>query len=177
MTEPRALRVSLQGLAAACALIAACGAWAAEVTLKTAWMRPAASGMAEAMVYVDIVSDANLDLIGASTPVARKVELVDVNLKTDPPESKVVASMPVAAGKTTRLAYRGSHLRLVAINKDLGNGASVPLTLMFKSADGTEVRASVDAQVRGLLTPQQMPAVVSRDPQPAAKESDPAKSK
>ena len=131
-------------------------------------MRPAASGMAEAMVYVDIVSEANLDLVGASTPVARRVELVDVNLKTDPPESKVVASMPVAAGKA-RLAYRGSHLRLVGINKDLGNGASVPLTLMFKSADGKEVRASVDAQVRGLLTPQQMPAVVSRDPEPAAR--------
>jgi copper(I)-binding protein len=177
MIKRRAMRVSLRGMAAACALFAACGVWAAEVTLKTAWMRPAASGMAEAMVYVDIVSEVSLDLVGASTPVARRVELVDVNLKTDPPESKVVASMPVAAGKTTRLAYRGSHLRLVGINKDLGNGASVPLTLMFKSADGKEIRASVDAQVRGLLTPQQMPAVVSRDPEPAARESDPAKSK
>lgn len=177
MTTRRALRVWLRRLTAVVALAAAGCAVAGEVTLKTAWLRPAAAGMAEALVYVDIVSEANLQLVGASTPVAGKVELVEVKLSTDPPEAKVVPSMPVPAGKTTRLAYKGSHLRLVGITRDLGNGTAVPLTLMFKSADGKDVSATVDAQVRGLLLPQQMPAVTAKDPEPAARDAVPAPAK
>ncbi|MEO8347156.1 MAG: copper chaperone PCu(A)C [Betaproteobacteria bacterium] len=167
-------RISLRSLAAIGALVATSCALAGGVTLKTAWLRPAAAGMDDAQAYVDIVSDAKLELVGASSPVAKRVELVEVNLGKDPPEAKVVASMPVPAGKTTRLAFKGSHLRLVGITKDLGNGTAVPLTLTFKSADGKEVTAAIDAQVRGLLLPQQMPAVVTKDAEPAAVTPPPA---
>jgi len=177
MNARRALRHARCGIAALCAMSAAC-ALATEVTLRTAWLRPAAGGMAEALAYVDITSDSDLELVGASTPFAKKVELVLVTIKDNvPAEPKVVDSLPVPAGKTTRLAYRGSHLRLVEITKSFGNGTAVPLTLLFKSRDGKEVTAAVDAQVRGLLLPQQMPAVVGKEPEPPAKESSPANSK
>ncbi len=178
------MRFSMHGIVAACAVAAACcalggDAFAADtmasptiaspITLKTAWLRPAAAGMADAQAYVDIVSATDLELVGASTPFAKKVELVQVTMKGDVAESKVVTSMPVPGGKTTRLAYRGSHLRLVEIAKSFGNGTPVPLTLAFKSPDGKDVTATIDAQVRGLLLPQQMPAVVTKDPEPAVK--------
>jgi copper(I)-binding protein len=89
-------------------------------------------------------------------------------------EAKVVASMPVPAGKTTRLAYLGSHLRLVDINTALANGNAVPITLAFKSPDGKQVTAQFDARVRGLLLPQQMPALDKQDAEPAAKDAAPA---
>jgi len=174
----RTLRHSLCAVVAMCAMAGASFATAGDVTLKTAWLRPAAEGMPEALAYVDITSETDLELVGASTPFAKKVELVLVTMKDNvPAEQKVVASIPVPAGKTTRLAYRGSHLRLVDITKDFGNGSVVPLTLAFKAADGKEVTASVDAQVRGVLLPRQMPATVEKEPQPAAKESTPAASK
>jgi periplasmic copper chaperone A len=171
--------VLLRGCAATCLLALSLGAPAADmpgpgITLKTGWLRPAAAGMAEASVYVDIVSATDLVLVGATTPVARKVELVEVTFKGDQSESRVVASMPVPGGRTTRLAYRGSHLRLVDINKDLANGTAVPVTLAFKSADGKDVTAQFDARVRGLLLPQQMPAVVKQEAQPAVKDAAPA---
>ena len=144
------------------------------ISLKIGWMRPAAAGMAEAKVYVDITSETDLVLVGATTPVARKVELVDVTTKGEQSEAKVVASMPVPAGKTTRLAYLGSHLRLVDINKDLANGNAVPITLAFKSPDGKQVTAQFDARVRGLLLPQQMPALDKQEAAPAAKDAAPA---
>jgi periplasmic copper chaperone A len=162
-----ALHSMLRGIIAACALAAACAVAAGDpipgnVMLKTAWLRPAAAGMAEAQAYVDIISESDLVLVGASTPFAKKVELVEVTTKDGQPESKVVASMPVPAGKTTRLAYRGSHLRLVEITKDLGNGTPVPITLAFKSAEGKDVTATISAVVRGVLLPQQMPAVAPK---------------
>ena len=177
MTSSSALRSSLRGIAATCAMASAMGALAGEVTLKSAWLRPAAAGMGEAQAYVDIVSEADLELVGASTPVAKKVELVLVAMNNDPPEPKVVSTLPVPAGKTTRLAYRGSHLRLVEITKSFGNGTSVPLTLAFRSADGKDLNATVDAQVRGLLQPQQMPALVTKDRESTPEASAPAEAK
>jgi periplasmic copper chaperone A len=152
-------------LLAALMLAAPFGAAAAEtsvatVTFKTAWMRPVAAGMPDAQVYVDITSTVDLLLVGGTSPVASKVELVEVKMKNEQPDAIVVTSMPVPAGRTTRLAYRGSHLRLVGINRDLANGNTVPVTLAFKSADGTDIAASFDAQVRGLLLPRQMPAPI-----------------
>jgi len=176
MTSRSAVRCWLRGIVATSALAVTLAAQAGEVTLKAAWLRPAAAGMGEAPAYVDIVSEADLELVGASTPVAKKVELVLVSLRNDPPEQKVVATLPVPAGQTTRLAYRGSHLRLVEITRSFGNGTSVPLTLAFKSKDGKDVSATIDAQVRGLLQPQQMPALMM-EPAPAPKAPAPAEAK
>ena len=177
MTSRSALWFSLRGAVTACAMAAALGASAGEVTLKAAWLRPAAAGMGEAQAYVDIVSEADLELVGASTPFAQKVELVLVAMNNEPPDPKVVATLPVPAGKTTRLAYRGSHLRLVEITKSFGNGTTVPLTLAFKSRDGKDVSATVDAEVRGLLLPQQMPALTTKDRAPAPKAAAPTEAK
>jgi periplasmic copper chaperone A len=160
----------LRSTVAAWAMVASLGALGADatpgatmaedVTLKTAWLRPVAAGAAEAKAYVDIVNggSGNLELVGASTTFAKKVELVQVNIPGDASEGKVVKSMAVPGGKTTRLAYRGSHLRLTDITQDIGNGTVVPLTLAFKTVDGKEVVAKINAQGRGLLLPQQMPA-------------------
>jgi copper(I)-binding protein len=174
-----ALRQGSAALILAVSLVVSLVASAADapaggVTLKTGWLRPVAAGMAEAKVYVDITSETDLVLVGATTPVARKVELVDVTTKGEKTEAKVVASMPVPAGRTTRLAYLGSHLRLVDVNKDLANGNAVPVTLAFKSPDGKQVTAQFDARVRGLLLPQQMPALDKEEAAPAGKDTPPA---
>ncbi len=143
-----------------CALAGA--AHAAEVTLKNAWMRPAPAGADSARAYVDVTSDASLVLTGATTPVAGKVQIVLVQTIGDPSTEAVVPTLAVPAGGTTRLAYRGNHLRLSGITRDIANGDPVPLTLTFTDGAGKTVKATTDILVRGLLLPQQMPET-SRD--------------
>jgi len=169
----------VRGCAAAWVLAVSLCAAAADapgggITLGTGWLRPAAAGTAEAKVYVDITSETDLVLVGATTPVARKVELVVVPANGAPSDAKVVASLPIPGGQTTRLAYLGSHLRLVDINRDLANGSAVPITLAFKAPDGKTLTAPFDAMVRGLLLPRQMQAPVRQDAEPAAKDAEPA---
>jgi copper(I)-binding protein len=137
-----------------------------DVTLKNAWMRPAPSGADAARAYVDIMSDKTLDLVGASTPVARRVEIVRVRTIGDPSTEEVVKSFAVLGGTTTRLAYRGDHLRLVDVTRDVANGDPVPLTLTFKDASGRRIEASTEVLVRGLLLPQQMPDALRDAPPP-----------
>ena len=160
MTATRAPTQWVRAVLTVCVLMVATTAAAGDVTLKTAWMRPAGAGT-EAQIYVDIVSDTDLVLVGASTPVAKKIELIEVTIPGEPSDGKVVSSMPVPGGKMTRLAYRGSHLRLVEVTKDLGNGTLVPVTLAFKNPEGKTMTAKFEAQVRGLLPPPRtMPAPI-----------------
>ena len=58
-----------------CALFAAAAAQAVEVAVKYAWMRPAAAS-STAQVYVEIASDTVLALTGATSPIAKKIEIV-----------------------------------------------------------------------------------------------------
>ncbi len=151
--------------------LAAATAHAADpVTLKSAWMRPAPAGKIPARVYVDIESTVDGKLVAAKTPIAKRVDLVRVKTLGDPASEVVVKSFPIAAGKTTRLAYYGDHLRLSGITRDAGNGDPVPLTLTFVDATGRRFTATTDVVVRGLLLPRQVPdaAAPQADPGPGA---------
>jgi len=145
--------VIARSLVVALLAAAACGAaHAAEIKLTSAWMRPAPAG-ADARVYVDIASDTPLTLVGASTPVARKVEIVQVTRFDGTDPGKVVGRMAVEPGTPTRLAYKGSHLRLVKVRRDLTLGPPIPVTLEFRDRAGKRVTAQADVQVRGVALP------------------------
>lgn len=139
------------------AAVALAAAADAQIVAKYAWMRPAPGGADAARVYVDIVSDVTVDLVGASSPVAKSVAIVAVGTIGDPATEKVVKTFPVPAGTTTRLAYRGNHLRLVDLTRDVGNGDQVPLTLTFRDKSGKRTDVTTEVTVRGLLLPQQVP--------------------
>jgi copper(I)-binding protein len=140
-------------LAVAAMLGTAChaGAQTAAVDLSSAWMRPALAGQARARAYVDIKSDTALTLTQASTPVAGAIEFVTVAGSGD--AETVVATVAVAPGLPTRLAFRGNHLRLIDIKRDLLNGEQVPVTLHFRDAQGQAVSATVTVIVRGFMAP------------------------
>jgi len=140
-------------LAAACALAAmsTVAAAAPQVALHSAWMRPAPAGVGIARVYVDITSDESVTLVGASTPVARRVEIVRVKTVGEPSTERVVKKLAVPKGTTTRLAYLGDNLRLVDVTQTVSNGSPVPLTLKFIDAKGKRFEVGTDVVVRGIL--------------------------
>jgi hypothetical protein len=132
------------------AALLALPACAADIKLTSAWMRPANAG-SDARAYVDILSDTPLRLVGATTPLARKVDLVVVQRTDGTDPGKVVKTLDVAAGTPLRLAYKGSHLRLVGVKKPLVNGTPVPVTLQFRDKAGKRYTAVADVQVHGLV--------------------------
>jgi copper(I)-binding protein len=139
------------------ALAIALPAHAVDLRFNSTWMRPAVAGT-DARAYVDIVSDTPLRLTGASTPVAKRIELVQVARSDGTDAGKVVRSMPVSATAPTRLAYKGSHLRLVGVRQDLVNGQAVPVTLQFADGKGRRHTAQIELSVRGLVAPEPPPA-------------------
>jgi copper(I)-binding protein len=138
--------------AAALAVALDAGAQTAAVDLNSVWMRPALAGQARARAYVDIRSDTALTLTSAETPVARAIEFVTVS-GSNGAEETVVPTVPVAPGTPTRLAFRGNHLRLLEINRDLLNGEQFPVTLRFTDTQGGAVNATAMVVVRGFTVP------------------------
>jgi len=139
-------------VAFACALTA--GGAAAEVTLANAWLRPAAAGAGEVAVHVDIRSTEALDLVDARSPAASGAQLVLVDPPDpDPTMRRVVARIPIAAGRETRLAYLGSHVRLTGVTRDLPPGARIPVELVFADGTGRKHTVTTEALVRGLVAP------------------------
>ena len=142
----------IRSLVPVCALAFASVASAAPVALSSVWMRPAAAG-ADARVYVDIKSDVNVDLVGATTALAKKIDIVHVKTIGDPASETVVRKYAVPGGTTTRLAYLGDHLRLVGIKRALNNGDPVLIKLRFVDAAGKRFEVTADVVVRGLTFP------------------------
>ena len=154
-------------------LLAPGTASAAEILLRNVWMRPAAAGSAAARVYVDIESDVAVDLVGAASPIAKKVEIVRIGTIGDPATERVVEAYPIAARSQARLAYRGDHLRFVTLTGNAFNGTPVDLTLTFRDAQGRKTEVSSAVLVRGLFaTPPDAPATGG----PAAPGNTPAAS-
>jgi copper(I)-binding protein len=122
-----------------------------EVALDNAWMRPAHAGQAQAAVYLDIRAAKPMTLVGASSPAARRAELVLVDPPDpDPATHRFVAELPMSATRL-RLALGGSHVRLIDIAHDLRPGERVRLELAFVDASGTRSTATTEVLVRGLM--------------------------
>ncbi len=140
-------------LALAAVLLAAAPTQArAEVELASAWMRPAYAGQPSAAVYVDIRAERPARLVGANVALAKLVELVLVEPPSnDPATHRVVAELPVAGGRETRLALGGSHLRLLEVTRDVQPGERWPLELLFVDASGRRFSATTEVLVRGLM--------------------------
>ena len=123
----------------------------ADVKLENGWLRPAYAGQPAAMLYVDIQSTEALELVAAKSPVAKGAQLVLVDPPgAEPEKHKVVKTLPVAANQATRLAYLGSHVRLLDIQQDLQPGAKILLELTFVDSKGARRTVSTDALIRGI---------------------------
>ena len=125
---------------------------AVEIHVNNPWVRSATQGQAATPAYVDIGSDTELKLVGATSPWARKVELRVVEMKDGVPMERTVAALDVPAG-TLRLAPGGEHLVLIDATRAFGNGDFVPITLNFEDASRTPHTVDLRAQARGLLLP------------------------
>ena len=124
----------------------------ADIRLITPWMRPAAAG-SDARAYVDIASDEPVTLVGATSPLARSVEIRIVTDTDGVDPGKAVKSLAVVPGTPTRLAFKGNHLLLRKLKHPVANATPVPVVLTFRDAKGKRVTAETSLQVRGIVAP------------------------
>jgi hypothetical protein len=82
-------------------------------------------------------------VIGASTPVARRVEMHVTEREGDVMRMRQVQSFEVPPGGTFELKPGGAHLMLVDLKQPLAKGERVPLTLELEKGGMLQVELRV----------------------------------
>ena len=113
-----------------------------DLEISTPWTRATPPGAANGGGFVTITNTGTTDdrLVGAASPIARKVELhtmeiVDGVMKMRPVEGGI----PVPAGETVKLAPGGEHIMFMGLDAPIEAGSLVPVTLTFEKAGTAEL--------------------------------------
>jgi periplasmic copper chaperone A len=144
--------LALLGPFAACLLLAQdAGAAAAAplVTVADAWVRGTVEGQTGSGAYMRLTSREDARLVGASSPVADRVEIHEMRMVNDMMTMRQIQSLPLPANTLVALDH-DYHVMLIGLRQQLKTGQSVVLTLHLIDAAGAPHDLDVVAPVRPL---------------------------
>ena len=117
----------------------------AQVQIEAPWSRATAPGAKVGAGYFTIrnKSDKADRLLGASSPLAARVETHVVEKQGDVLRMREVKGYEVPARGSFELKPGGPHLMLVDIKQQLKEGEKVPLVLRFQNAGEVKTELAV----------------------------------
>ncbi len=134
------------------AICAPAGAAPGLLRVSDAWVRATVEGQTGSGAFMQLRSREDARLVGASSPVAEKVEIHEMRLVNDLMTMRRVESLSLPADTTVALDH-GYHIMLIGLKRQLLVGQSVTITLELLDARGTKHAVEIVAPVRALNTP------------------------
>ena len=108
------------------------------------WARRTAPRQSTGAAYLTVLS-ANPDtLVGASAPIADRVELHEMSMDNGIMRMREVGGVQLPAGQAVSLAPGGYHFMLIGLKKPLKPGDTFPLQLRFQSGRTADVTVAVE---------------------------------
>lgn len=134
--------------ALACAATAGLAQSTAPVSAEGAWARASVQGQKASGAFMTLTAREPVSLVGASSPAAGFAEVHEMKMEGDVMRMRAVAGgIALAPGKALELKPGGYHLMLQELKGPLKPGTTVPLTLLFKTAQGEERRLELAVPV------------------------------
>ena len=124
-------------------------AWAANVSVTDAWARATMPGQKVSGAYMQIQSDADARLLGASSPAVPRVEVHEMKMDGDVMRMREVKAIDLPKGKTVSLEPGGFHIMLMNLPQPIAAGDVIPLILTVESG-GKQQTIEVKAEARGV---------------------------
>jgi copper(I)-binding protein len=132
-------------------LFAALPAWA-QVSVEQPWTRATPPGAKVAAGFMLLKSTGAADrVVGASSPLAGRVEMHVTMREGEVMRMREVQSFEVPAAGTFDLKPGGAHLMLVDLKRPLKQGEKVPLTLKLER--GGELKLELPVEPMGARQP------------------------
>lgn len=136
-------------------LIAALALWAgaahaqssAPVAADGVWVRASVQGQKATGAFMRLTAQESTRLVGVASPVAGVAEVHEMKMEGDVMKMRAIAGLEIPAGKSVELKPGGYHVMLMDLKQPLAKGDSVPLTLVFKNAQGVESKLELQAPV------------------------------
>jgi copper(I)-binding protein len=119
-------------------------AWA-QVSVDKPWSRATPPGAKVGAGFMRLRNAGAADrVVGASAPVAGRVEMHVTLREGDVMKMREVKSFEVPAGGSFELKPGGAHLMLVDLKRPLKKGEKVPLTLKLEKGGELKMELSVE---------------------------------
>jgi len=135
------------------AALLALPAWA-QVSAEQPWTRATPPGAKVGGGFMKLRSSGAADrVVGASSPVAGRVEMHVTMREGDVMKMREVTAFEVPAGGTFELKPGGAHLMLMDLKRPLKKGEKVPLTLKLEK--GGELKLELTVEEMGARQPAQ----------------------
>jgi periplasmic copper chaperone A len=116
------------------------------IIVADAWARATPKGSTTAVIYITVINngqDADR-LLGATTPMAEKVQLHSNTNDNGVMKMRELTSIEIEAGKKVALKPGGTHAMLVGLKQPLVEGQSFSVTVEFEKAGKIDVPVSVE---------------------------------
>ncbi len=119
-------------------------AWA-QVSVEKPWSRATPPGAKVGAGFMRLRNVGAADrVVGASSPVAGRVEMHVTMREGDVVKMREVKSFEVPAGGSFELKPGGAHLMLVDLKRPLKKGEKLPLTLKLEKGGELKLELSVE---------------------------------
>ena len=128
-----------------CGLLAG-PALADNVKVENAWVRATAPGQKVAAGFMELTADADMTLVGGSSPVSRTLEMHFMKMEGGVMEMRQMQEIPLPRGKTVSLEPGDLHLMFIGLKGQIKPDQKVPITLVVKGGDGKEQKLAVEAE-------------------------------
>jgi copper(I)-binding protein len=126
-------------------------AWA-QVSVEQPWTRATPPGAKVGAGFMRLRNAGAADrVVGASSPVAGRIEMHVTLREGDVMKMREMKSFEIPAGGSFELKPGGAHLMLLDLKRPLKKGEKVPLTLKLEK--GGEVKAELTVEELGARQP------------------------
>ena len=117
----------------------------AAVKVEGAWARATVQGQMGTGAFMSLTAKEGTTLIGVSTPIAGVAEVHEMKMEGDIMKMRAMPVLDLPAGKKVDLKPGGFHVMLMDLKAPLVKDSTVPMTLLFKNAQG--VRSKLELKL------------------------------
>jgi len=122
----------------------------AQVAVTDPWVRATVPQQQASGAFMTLTAPTGARLVEARSPVAAVVEIHEMAMDGNVMRMRAIPGLDLPAGQPVALQPGGYHVMLMALKQTLNAGDTVPITLVFETADRTRQTVEVKAPVRPL---------------------------
>lgn len=126
-------------------LLAAAGQ---PVEVQGAWARASVPGQKATGAFMTLTASEGAQLVGVESAVAGVAEVHEMKMDGDIMRMRAVqGGLDLPAGKAVQLKPGGYHVMLMDLKAPVAKDSTIPLTLVFKDAQGVESKVELQVPV------------------------------
>ena len=122
----------------------------AQVTVSEPWVRATVPEQKSTGAFMTLTATSASRLVQVSSPVAAVVEVHEMSMDNNIMKMRPITGLDLPAGKPIQLKPGGYHVMMIDLKRQMKQGETAPLTLVFEGVDKQLQTVTLDVPIRPL---------------------------